>query len=108
MLLDKQSKYVIDFYLSKGVVVDSGDTITQFVPVYEGYGIKHATEAVQIGGRDVTERLKGLLGHQEGRTLSTTAEFQIVKSMKEKHCFVKCKEDEKLSRDEKCFTYFEV
>ena len=71
-----------------GVVLDSGDTITQFMPVYEGYGINHATEAVQIGGRDVTERLKNLLSYQ-GKTLATTAEFQIVKEIKEKHCFLK-------------------
>ena len=57
------------------------------MPVYEGYGIKHATDAVQIGGRDVTERLKTLLS-QQGKMLSTTAEFQIVKGIKEKHCFV--------------------
>ena len=85
--------------------MDSGDTITQFVPVYEGYGIKHATEAVQIGGRDVTERLKNLLC-QEGKMLSTSAEFQIVIGIKEKHCFVN--NDDKGSQCNEPVTDFEV
>ena len=79
--------------------MDSGDTLTQIVPVYEGYCIKHATEAIQIGGRDVTQRLRDLIG-QSGHAMPTSAEFEIVKEMKEKFCFVKTRDDVKLGADE--------
>jgi len=83
---------IIKIFLYIGIVLDSGDTLTQIVPVYEGYGIKHATEVIQIGGRDVTERLRHLIG-QRGHAMPTTAGFEILKEMKEKSCFVKTREE---------------
>jgi centractin len=41
-----------------------------------------------VAGRDVTRYLKLLL-RKEGYTFKTTAEFEIVKSIKERVCFIK-------------------
>ena len=72
--------------VSLGIVLDCGESISQFVPIYEGYGIKHATEAKRIGGRHITERLRELI-RNNGCSMSTTAEFEIIKQMKEEFCF---------------------
>jgi len=81
-----------------GIVLDSGDTLSQIVPVYEGYGIKHATEAIQVGGRDVTDYLRTLIT-RKGRSMPTTAEFEIVKKMKEECCFVKNHEEDEMKNN---------
>ncbi|XP_066928447.1 uncharacterized protein [Clytia hemisphaerica] len=81
-----------------GIVLDSGDTLSQIVPVYEGYGIKHATEAIQIGGRDVTDYLRKLIT-RKGRSMPTSAEFEIVKKMKEECCFVKNREEDEMKNN---------
>ena len=82
------SLFTFYYTFCSGIVLDSGDTLSQIVPVYEGYGIKHATEAVQIGGRDVTDYLRTLIT-RGGRSMPTSAEFEIVKKMKEECCFVR-------------------
>ena len=44
-----------------GVVLDSGDGVSQSVPVYEGFYLQHACNRVDLAGRDVTENLQLLL-----------------------------------------------
>ena len=70
-----------------GVVVDVGDGITQACPVVDGYSIRDATKRVSFGGRDVTRYLQHLL-RQHGTFLETSAEFEIVKQIKQERCFV--------------------
>ena len=41
-------------------MLDSGDGVTQVVPVYEGYSLPHAFERIDLGGRDVTNHLMQL------------------------------------------------
>lgn len=47
----------------------------------------HSIMRVDIAGRDVTRHLKALI-RKEGFNFSTTAEFEIVRSIKEKACFL--------------------
>ena len=47
----------------------------------------HSILRNDVAGRDVTRFLKLLL-RKEGFTFKTTAEFEIVKSIKERACFV--------------------
>eukprot|EP00055_Hartaetosiga_balthica_P016735 m.106915 g.106915 ORF g.106915 m.106915 type:complete len:433 (-) comp9166_c0_seq1:1636-2934(-) len=70
-----------------GVVLDCGDGVTHAVPVYEGFAVKNAITRVDIAGRDVTRYLQLLL-RREGHIFKTSAEFDIVRTIKEKACFV--------------------
>lgn len=65
-----------------GVVLESGDGITQSCVVYEGYSIPHSFLRYDYGGRNVTEYLQTLL-KRVGYNFSTTAEYEIVKKIKE-------------------------
>ena len=40
-----------------GLVIESGDQITQFVPVCDGYKLSNAVERLDFGGMDLTEFL---------------------------------------------------
>lgn len=65
-----------------GVVLDSGDGVTHAVPIYEGFAMPHSIMRVDIAGRDVTRYLRLLL-RKEGFDFHTSAEFEVVKQLKE-------------------------
>jgi len=70
-----------------GVVLDCGDGVTHCSAIYEGYSITNATQRIDLGGRDVTAHLMKLL-RRAGYAFHTTAEFEIVRQIKEKYCYV--------------------
>ncbi len=57
------------------------------VPIYEGFAVSHAILRSDVAGRDVTRYLKDLL-RKEGAIFSTSAEFEVVRQIKERCCFV--------------------
>jgi len=70
-----------------GVVLDSGDGVTHSVPIYEGFALPHSVMRADVAGRDVTRHLRLLL-RKEGVNFRTTAEFEIVRTIKEKACYL--------------------
>jgi len=55
--------------------------------LFLGFAMPHSILRNDVAGRDVTRYLKLLL-RKEGYTFKTTAEFEIVKSIKERVCFL--------------------
>ena len=65
-----------------GVVLDAGDGVTHAVPIYEGFAMPHSIMRVDIAGRDVSRYLRLLL-RKEGFDFHTSAEFEVVRQIKE-------------------------
>lgn len=64
------------------MVLDAGDGVTHAVPIYEGFAMPHSIMRVDIAGRDVTRYLRLLL-RKEGFDFQTSAEFEVVRQLKE-------------------------
>ncbi|KAI8915981.1 actin-like protein [Gorgonomyces haynaldii] len=70
-----------------GLVLDIGDGVSHCVPVYEGFAIPNAIQRMDLAGRDVTSHLQLLLKKQ-GINLTTSAEKDLVRIIKEKASYV--------------------
>ena len=71
---------------TSGVVLESGDGVTQSSVVYEGYSIPSSYERYNYGGADVTEYLKNLL-KKRGYHFYNSTEFRLINEIKENLCF---------------------
>ncbi|KAG7349507.1 actin [Nitzschia inconspicua] len=81
---------VLSLYASgrtTGVVLDVGEGVTHAVPVYEGFALPYSVTRSDVAGRDVTRQMQLLL-RRSGLTFTTTAEADLVKTMKEETCFL--------------------
>jgi len=87
-----------------GVVLDSGDGVTHSVPIFEGFALPHSVMRNDIAGREVTKFLKLLL-KKEGYNFNTTAEFEIVKTIKERACYLSSNPIKEETAQPEKFTY---
>ena len=80
-----------------GFSVDSGEGLTQYAPIFEGYLLTPGLMQVEFGGEDITNFLLKML-FDNGEKLSPyndNNEKKIVEDIKEKSCYVTLKfEDE--------------
>lgn len=83
-----------------GVVLDCGDSLCQCVCAYDGFILNSTVQRIDIGGRDVTQYMNLLL-RKSGHVFHTSAEMDMVKTMKEKRCiiFPNAGGPDKLSKD---------
>eukprot|EP00924_Labyrinthula_sp_SR-Ha-C_P007575 maker-scaffold_42-snap-gene-0.53-mRNA-1 protein AED:0.04 eAED:0.04 QI:0/0/0/0.66/0.8/0.66/6/0/1391 len=70
-----------------GIVLESGHEVTYCAAVYMGYLLPHTLQESKLGGKHVTEYLTHLLD-EDGYSLRTRYEKEIVRDIKEKNGFV--------------------
>jgi actin-related protein 2 len=73
--------------LLTGVVVDSGDGVTHVVPVFDGFVPQHLIRRLDVAGRHVTRYMIKLM-LLRGYAFNRTADFETVREIKEKLCYV--------------------
>lgn len=79
-----------------GLVVEIGDGVAHIVPVFDGSVLPHSIQRINLAGRDLTDYLIQILS-ERGLHLTTGAEREIVKEIKEKLCYVALDFDEELN-----------
>lgn len=73
--------------LMTGVVVDTGDGVTHVVPVYDGFVPQNLIKRLDVAGRHITRYFIKLL-LLRGYAFNRTADFDTVRQIKEKLCYV--------------------
>ncbi|CDF35092.1 Actin [Chondrus crispus] len=77
-----------------GLVLDVGDTVATALPIAEGHCDAHAIRRIDMGGRDVTDRLITLMRKSGNPLFASSSERQAARRIKERHAFVAVKPSE--------------
>ena len=95
--------------IDTGIVCDSGDGVTHCIPVSNGAILQHSIERMDIAGRHITEYLVRLL-QKKGYAFNSSADFDFVRELKEKYCFVSndIESDRKLERQTTYYNSFHL
>lgn len=71
---------------TNGLVVDIGDRISYFTPIFDGEIIEKGVSFVDIGGQDLTDYLSRIL-YEKGNVFKSS-ERNLVNYMKERLCYI--------------------
>mmetsp|Transcript_56091 Transcript_56091/g.88910 ORF Transcript_56091/g.88910 Transcript_56091/m.88910 type:complete len:403 (-) Transcript_56091:205-1413(-) len=71
---------------TRGLVVESGEGITQAVPVFEGYAIPHAIFKMEVAGYDITQTVMEMMVSQKGAEHAENR--KVMQDLKEKTCSI--------------------
>ena len=93
--------------IDTGVVIDSGDGVTHCIPISDGTILRYNIERLNLAGRHITEYLIRLL-QKKGYSFNSSADFELVREIKEKFCFVSndINADRRLERTTSYFNSF--
>lgn len=93
-----------------GLALDIGDTVCSALPVAEGHCDVNAIRRLDIGGRDVTERLVTLMRKAGHSLFASSSERQAVRRIKERlgYVAVRPREEENRFEAEGEFAEFEL
>lgn len=72
---------------TRGLVVESGEGLTQAVPVFEGYAIPHAIFKMEVAGFDITSKVMKMMEEGE-RGAEHAQNMRVMQALKEKTCSV--------------------
>ena len=73
--------------IETGIVLDSGDGVTHCIPISGGIILRHNIERMDIAGRHITHNLIRLL-QKKGYAFNSSADFELIRDIKERFCFV--------------------
>ena len=95
--------------IDSGVVLDSGDGVTHCIPISEGNILRFNIERLDLAGRHITQYLIRLL-QRKGYSFNSSADFEFVRYLKEKYCFVSndIERDRKLERETTYYNSFHL
>ncbi|CAK0797247.1 unnamed protein product [Prorocentrum cordatum] len=71
---------------TRGLVVESGEGLTQAVPVFEGFAIPHAIFKMEVAGQDITSKVQKMMEGADGQEFAGS--FTTMQALKEKVCSV--------------------
>ncbi|KAL7721023.1 actin [Entamoeba marina] len=80
-----------------GLVIDSGATTTQIIPIYDGFVISPAMHKQYIGGNDLLEYLVSKISEKRGVNVTTLESRDFIENQVKKDCFVALDADDVLS-----------
>lgn len=83
-----------------GIIIDIGHGSTHHVQIFEGYAFPHSILKTPLGGKDLNEYLIKILA-EKGINLTSNTERELVKSIKEKLCYVSMDFDKDLKESNK-------
>ena len=95
--------------IDSGMVLDSGDGVTHCIPISDGNILRYNIERLDIAGRHITQYLIRLL-QRKGYSFNSSADFEFVRYLKEKYCFVSndIENDRKLERETTYYNSFHL
>ncbi len=71
-----------------GVVCDSGDGVTQVIPICHGFKVNNGIRKIPKGGRNITNFLARLLLFERTFECDSSDKKEMIREIKERLCFV--------------------